>query len=90
MRDDASEGRNSWNLKGLALRVAEGEGVDRGVIRSGSRARSAVAARRLFCQVAVRRMGYTGAEVARYLGVSTSSVTRLANSEESPELSPYP
>jgi len=79
----------SMDLQGLALRVAEGEGVDLGIIRSGSRARRVVAARRLLCQLAVRRMGYTGAEVARYLGVGTSSVTRLANSEESPELIRY-
>ncbi len=34
-------------------------------------------------------MGYTGAEVARYLGATTSSVTRLANSEELSDLSRY-
>ena len=45
--------------------------------------------RRIFCQVAVKRMGYPGAEVARYLGVKTSAVNRLAASEESRELLKY-
>ena len=45
--------------------------------------------RRLFSQVAVKGMGYSGAEVARFLGVTTSSVNRLAVSEELPELPKY-
>ena len=36
----------------------------------------------MFCQLAVREMRYPGAEVARFLGVTTSSVNRLAVSEE--------
>jgi len=34
-------------------------------------------------------MRYPGAEVARYLGVTTSAVNRLAASEESRELLKY-
>jgi hypothetical protein len=34
-------------------------------------------------------MGYSGAEVARYLGVTTSAVNRLAVSEELPDLKQY-
>jgi hypothetical protein len=45
-----------------------------------------VKARRLFCQLPVRGMGYSGAEVGRYLGVTTSAVNRLAASEELPDL----
>jgi hypothetical protein len=45
--------------------------------------------RRVFCQVAVRAMGYSGAEVARFLGVTTSSVNRLAVSEQLPEVRRY-
>lgn len=77
------------DLEGLATRIAQGEGVDLSLIRSGSRTRQAVHARRLFCQLAVKGMGYSGAEVARYLGATTSSVNRLANSEELPHLSRY-
>ena len=46
-------------------------------------------ARRVFCQVAVKGMGYTGAGLARFLGVTTSSVIRLAVSEEPPEFQRY-
>jgi hypothetical protein len=34
-------------------------------------------------------MGYPGAEVAGYLGVTTSSVNRLAVSEEAADLKKY-
>jgi hypothetical protein len=39
--------------------------------------------------IAVGKMGYPGAEVARYLGVTTSSVNRLAVSEEAADLKKY-
>jgi len=34
-------------------------------------------------------MGYSGAEVARFIGVTTSAVNRLASSEELPEIEEY-
>ncbi len=46
-------------------------------------------------RLAVRRMGYSGAEAARYLGVTTSAVNRLplfgelADVHECPELFSY-
>jgi putative transposase len=55
-------------------------------LRSGSRRPEVVRARRLFCQVAVKAMGHSGAAVARFLGVTTSSANRLAMSEELPDL----
>ena len=36
--------------------------------------------RRLFCQLVVKKMGYSGAEVARFLGVTTSAATKAASS----------
>ena len=56
---------------------------------SGSRRPAVVRARRVFCQVAVQGLGYSGAGVARFLGVTTSSVNRLAASEELPEVKRY-
>jgi len=44
-------------------------------------------AKRVFCQLAVKEIGYSGAEVARFPGVTTSAVNRSANSEEIPEVS---
>jgi hypothetical protein len=38
---------------------------------------------------AVGKMGYPGAEVARFLGVTTSAVIRAAYSEELPGLQKY-
>ena len=46
-------------------------------------------ARKLFCQLAVRKMGYPGAGVARFLGVTTSAVNKAANSEEVSSLKWY-
>jgi hypothetical protein len=53
------------------------------------REKKVVRARRMFCQLAVVKTGYPGAEVARYLGVTTSSVNRLAISEEASDLKKY-
>ena len=40
-------------------------------------------------RLAVQGLGYTGAGVVRFLGVTTSSVNRLAVSEELPEVKRY-
>jgi hypothetical protein len=46
-------------------------------------------ARKIFSKLAVKRMGNSGAAVARYLGVTTSAVNRIANSEELPIIQKY-
>ena len=76
-------------LPTLARRIIEGEGMEESELRSGVRKREVVRARRLFCQLAIGRMGYPGAEVARFLRVTTSSVNRLAVSEELTNLKKY-
>jgi hypothetical protein len=40
----------------------------------------------MFCQAAVNQGGYSGAAAARFLGISTSAVNRLANTDEIPEM----
>jgi REP element-mobilizing transposase RayT len=77
--------RKSVALAAVATTLTTGTDVTEGELRSGRRRRGVVRARRVFCQVAVQGMGYSGAEVARFLGVTTSSVNRLAVSEELPE-----
>jgi hypothetical protein len=57
-----------------------------GDLQSGDRRRGVVRARRVFCELAVRGMGYSGAEATRYLGVTTSAVNRPAVSEALPDL----
>ena len=77
------------DLLTLTKRIMKGEGVEESELRSGTRKREVVRARRVFCQLAIGKMGYPGAEVARYLGVTTSSVNRLAVSEEVGNLTKY-
>ncbi|MBL7178057.1 MAG: hypothetical protein ISS66_19710 [Desulfobacteraceae bacterium] len=55
----------------------------------GSVKREVVKSRRIFCQIAVKKMGYRGADVARFLGINTSAVNRLAVSDELPEVLKY-
>ena len=45
--------------------------------------------RRMFCQIAVKKMGYSGADAARFLGINTSAVNRLAVSDELPDIEKY-
>ena len=77
------------NLATLARRIVKGEGIEESELRSGMRKKRVVKVRRMLCQLAVGKMGYPGAEVARFLGVSTSSVNRLAASEETPDMRKY-
>jgi uncharacterized protein YijF (DUF1287 family) len=73
----------------VAEEIKKGEGLGESDLRSGRRQRKVSIGRRLFCQLAVGKMGYPGAEVARFLGVTTSAVIRAAYSEELPELQKY-
>jgi putative transposase len=77
------------DLPSLARKVCEGEGVDESALRSGLRKRQVVKSRRIFCQIAVKKMGYSGADAARFLGINTSAVNRLAVSDELPEVEKY-
>jgi chromosomal replication initiation ATPase DnaA len=70
-------------------RIMEGEGIEEKELRSGGRKREVVRARRMICQLAIGKMGYPGAEVARFLGVTTSSVNRLAVSQKVANLTKY-
>jgi len=44
-----------------------------------------VETRRVLSWLAVKELGYSGAEVARYLGVTTSCVTKAVLSGKEPE-----
>ena len=77
------------DLATLTRRIVKGEGIEESELRSGMRKKRVVKGRRMFCQLAVGKMGYPGAEVARFLGVTTSSVNRLVVSEEVSNLKKY-
>lgn len=76
-------------LTSLIERIVKEEGIEESELRSGIRKKRVVRARKIFCQLAVGKLGYPGAEVARFLGVTTSSVNRLAVAEETPNLGEY-
>jgi len=77
------------DLQTLLSKISKKEGVEQQKVRGGDQRRSVVRARKVFCRLAVKRMGYSGASVARYLGVTTSLVNRYANSEEVGNLDQY-
>lgn len=58
-------------------------------LRSASRKSRVSRARRAFCSLAVGRMGYSAAEVARFLGVTTSAVVRASNFKDFTNLEPF-
>jgi putative transposase len=74
------------DLPALAKRIAEKEGISLSDPLSGVRKRPVSQARHLLCQIALRRLLYSGASVARFLGVSTSLVNRMANEETETEI----
>jgi hypothetical protein len=77
------------DLPSLAGKICKKERLDEKELRSGMRNRKLVEARKLFCQIAVGKMGYSGAEVARFLGVTTSAVNRLAVSDSLSKIRDY-
>ena len=88
-RETLRLGRKVPDLQTLAKRITKEEAIKESELRSEMRTREMVRAKKLFCQLAIGRMGYPGAEVARFLGVTTSSVNRLASSEKVAHLTKY-
>ena len=77
------------DLPTLLTKIAKREGVEASAISAGVRKRKVVHARKLLSQIAVRRMGYSGAEVARFLKISASAVNRLVSQKELSECRRY-
>jgi REP element-mobilizing transposase RayT len=76
-------------LQTLLSKISKRDGVEKEKVRGGDRRGSVVGVWKLFCQIAVRRLGYSGAAVARFLGVTTSLVNRYASFEEAGNLDQY-
>ncbi|MBP1776148.1 MAG: hypothetical protein H6Q86_2158, partial [candidate division NC10 bacterium] len=100
LRDADTNARNTLRIRqprppldALAQRIAQRIALSAGVpvaeLRAGRHTRSVSHARRLLCQLAVRRLAYPGATVARFLGVTTSAVNRAAWSALLPELDAF-
>jgi REP element-mobilizing transposase RayT len=72
------------DLKVLAKKVSERYNVSTGELRLGGRRGAVVKARRAMSWIGVRELGYSGADVARYLGVTNSCVTRMISTGKKP------
>jgi hypothetical protein len=77
--------RNDF-IDALAQQVCKKYSISLSELRSGSRRRNAAKARGSISWIAVRELGYSGADVARYLGVSNSCVTRFVASGQKPDV----
>jgi len=65
------------DIKAFAEKVPERYNISMGELRSGARRRAVVNVRRALSRIGVRELGYSGADVARYLSVTNSCVTRI-------------
>ena len=77
------------DLPSLVEKVCRKHDVMVNEFRSGSRRHDIVETRRVLAHLAVKAIGYSGAEVARHLGVTTSCITRAASLGEMPRLEDY-
>jgi putative transposase len=71
-------------IAALCRQACEVYGVSAGELRAGSRRRPVVTARGAIAWLAMRELGYSGADVARHLGVSNSCITRAAAAPRAP------
>jgi putative transposase len=76
--------RLGYDLDRIAARVAEIYGIEVDEIFLKGKQQKRVKARSLFCFWAARELGYSGAEVARHLGVTHSCVIRVASAGKPP------
>ena len=88
-RDTLRIGRPRPTLQVLAHRIAVFAGVPVADLQAGRRTRAVSHARQLLSQLAVRHLAYSGATVARFLGVTASAVNRAAWSEPLPGLEEF-
>lgn len=75
-------------METICRHICEMYDVSAGELCSGSRRRSVVTARKAASWVAVRELGYSGADVARHLGVTNSCITRSVASARIPDVRP--
>jgi hypothetical protein len=69
-------------MKALAEKMSEKCNVSISELRYGGRRNSVVRARRTMSWIGVRELGYSSADVARYLGITNSCVTRMISAEK--------
>ncbi len=74
------------DIKALAKRVCEKYDISEKELRSGSRRNIVVQARRAISWIGVGELRYSGADVARYLGVTNSCITRMLSTGVKPAI----
>ena len=74
------------SIETLGDRVSEKFSISIGELKSGGLRKSVVDARRILSWIAVTELGYSGAEVARFLGVTNSCVTRIIAIGKKPDI----
>ena len=74
------------DIDALVQLVCKKHHISLGELCSGSRRRDVVDARASISWIAVRELGYSGADVACYLGVTNFYVTRVVASAKKPEV----
>jgi REP element-mobilizing transposase RayT len=74
------------DIAALAEQVCKKHNISMGELCCGSRRRVVVEARGAISWIAVRELGYSGADVARFLGVTNSCVTRVVASGKRPDV----
>ena len=74
------------DIAALADRVCNKYDISMGALCCGSRRQVVVEARGSLSRIAVREPGYSGADVARFLGVTNSCVTRFVASGKRPDV----
>jgi len=77
--------QRTGEMDGLTSEVCSRYDVSLGELRSGSRRKEVLKARRLISWVAIRELGYSGAEVARHLGVTSSCINRFISVGTNPD-----
>ena len=70
-----------FDLSSLARDIVKGGGITESELRSGSRKSHVSRARKIFCHVAVNKMGHSGAESLVSLGLRLQPLKVPANSK---------
>ena len=74
------------DISELAERVCQKKKVSINELCSGSRRKEILEARQVVSWIGVRKLGYSGADIARFLGVTTSCITRFLSKREQPDI----
>jgi len=81
--------KKKLDLPNLASRISARQGISLDELLSAGLRKEIVEARRVLAWIAVKALGYSGAEVARYLGVTSSCINRSLSRGDRPKQEEY-